>query len=83
MSDHHQSSSTPNPDPPGAPDDETLMKMQRDFPRHRIWREILPGRTVYVARSLDPAAHPHTAITPDLRELLATLTEASQAGGTR
>jgi hypothetical protein len=66
-----------------APDEETLMKMQRDFPGHRIWREIIPGRTVYVARSRHPAAHPHTLITPDLRELLAALTDARQAGGTR
>jgi hypothetical protein len=66
-----------------APDDETLMKMQRDFPRHRIWREIIPGRTVYIARSLHPAAHPHTLVTPDLRELFSALTEASEAGGTR
>ena len=57
------------------------MKMQRDFPRHRIWREFIPGRTVYVARSRHPAARPHTVITPDLGELLATLTEASQPGG--
>ena len=33
------------------------MKMQRDFPTHRIWREIIPGRTVYIARSRT-AAHP-------------------------
>ena len=65
-----------------AADDASLMKMQRDFPGHRIWREIIPGRTVYVARSLHPAARPHTVITPDLRELLAALTEASHAGGT-
>jgi hypothetical protein len=65
-----------------AVDDETLMKMRRDFPGHRIWREIIPGRTVYVARSLHPAARPHTVITPELRELLAALTEASHAGGT-
>jgi hypothetical protein len=100
MSEHHQPSSTRNPDPSAAPettaphggsqpstspapDDETLMKMQHDFPGHRIWREITPGRTVYVARSQHPAARPHTLITPDLRELLAALTEASQAGGTR
>ncbi len=41
------------------------MKMQRDFPRHRIWREFIPGRTVYVARSRHPAARPHTVVTPD------------------
>jgi hypothetical protein len=63
--------------PPGAgpvSDDEALMKMQRDFPGHRIWREIIPGRTVYVARSHHPTAHPHTVVTPDLRELHAALT---------
>jgi hypothetical protein len=58
MSDHHQPSSTPNPDPPAAPDDETLIKMQHDFPRHRIWREFIPGRTIYVARSLTEASQP-------------------------
>jgi hypothetical protein len=83
MSDHHLPSSTPSPEPFAAPDDETLMKMQRDFPGHRIWREIIPGRTVYVARSRHPAAHPHTVITPDLRELLATLTQARRVAGTR
>jgi hypothetical protein len=82
MSDHHQQSGTADPDPTAAPDDETLMKMQRDFPRHKIWREFIPGRTVYVARSRHPAARPHTVVTGDLRELLATLTEASQPGGT-
>jgi hypothetical protein len=66
-----------------AEDDEALTKMQRDFPGHRIWREIIPGRTVYVARSQHSAAHPHTVITPDLRELHTALTQASQAGGTR
>lgn len=100
MSDHHQPSSTRNPDPSATPgttgphggsrpgtspaaDDETLMKMRRDFPRHRIWREITPGRTVYIARSHHPAARPHTLVTPDLRELLTALTQASQAGRTR
>jgi hypothetical protein len=91
MSDHHR---PPNPGPSATPDttippsagaagdDEALMKMQRDFPGHRIWREIIPGRTVYVARSHHSAARPHTVVTPDLRELHATLTEASQSGGT-
>jgi hypothetical protein len=46
-------------------------------------REIIPGRTVYVARSQHPDAHPHTVITPYLRELHAALTQASQAGGPR
>jgi len=59
------------------------MKMQRDFPSHRIWREIIPGRTSYIARSTQPAAHPHTVVTPDLDELHAALTDASQAGRPR
>jgi hypothetical protein len=82
MSEHDQPSSTPAAEL-AAEDDEALMKMQRDFPGHRIWREIIPGRTVYVARSQDPAARPHTVVTPDLRELHATLTQASQAGRPR
>jgi hypothetical protein len=82
MSEHQQPSSTPNPET-SAGDDEALMTMQRDFPGHRIWREIIPGRTVYVARSQHPAAHPHTVITHDLRELHAALTQASQASRSR
>jgi hypothetical protein len=72
MSEHDQPSSTPAAEL-AAEDDEALMKMQRD----------IPGRTVYVARSQDPAARPHTVVTPDLRELHATLTQASQAGRPR
>jgi hypothetical protein len=82
MSEHDQPSSTPAAEL-SAEHDEALMKMQRDFPGHRIWREIIPGRTVYVARSQDPAAHPHTVVTPDLRELHATLVQAIQAGRPR
>ena len=82
MSQHDQPSSTPAPEL-SAEDDQALMNMQRDFPGHRIWREIIPGRTVYVARSQHPAARPHTVVTPDLRELHATLTQASQAGRPR
>lgn len=82
MSEHDYLSSAPAPELSAA-DDEALRKMQRDFPGHRIWREIIPGRTVYVARSQHPAARPHTVVTPDLRELHTTLTQASQAGTPR
>ena len=34
------------------------MKMQRDFPSHRIWREI-SGRTIYIARPPTPPPTPH------------------------
>ena len=59
------------------------MSMQREFPRHRIWREIIPGRTIYIARAAHPAAHPHTVVTPDLRQLHDALTGASQTGRPR
>ena len=67
--------SQPSPSP--VPDDQTLMKMRRDFPGHRIWQEITPGRIVYVARACQPSARPHTVVTPDLPELLAALTGTS------
>jgi hypothetical protein len=82
MSEYQQPSSAPNPEP-SAGDDEALMKMQRDFPGHRIWREIIPGRTVYVARSQHPAVHPHTLVTGDLRELHTALTRARKASRPR
>jgi hypothetical protein len=82
MSEHDWPSSTPAPEP-SAEEDEALMKMQRDFPSHRIWREIIPDRTIYIARSTHAAAHPHTVVTPDLNELHAALTDASQAGRPR
>jgi len=68
--------------PPGislTAEDEALTGAQRDFPSHRIWREIIPGRTRYVARSRHLRARPHTLVTPDLPELLAALTQATQA----
>jgi hypothetical protein len=77
-----QPSSTPALEPSAA-DDEALMTMQRDFPRYRIWQEIIPGRTVYVARSQHHAARPHTVVTPDLGELRAALTDARPPGGPR
>jgi hypothetical protein len=79
MSDHDQPSGTPAPEPSAA-DDEALMTMQHDFPRHRIWREIIPGRTIYIARAQHPAAHPHTVVTGNLRELHDALASASQVG---
>ncbi len=61
-----------------TPDDDILMKMQRDFLGHRIWREILPGRIRYVARRIQPGPGPHTVVTPDLRELATALAPARQ-----
>jgi hypothetical protein len=82
MSEHGWPSSTPAPEP-SAEEDEALTRMQRDFPSHRIWREIIPGRTIYIARSTHAAAHPHTVVTSDLHELHAALTDGSQAGRPR
>lgn len=91
MSAPHQPSPAPDPQPvviartigqPGTSpttDDDTLMRtMQRDFLGHRIWREILPGRTRYIARRLQPGPGPHTVVTPDLHELAAALATARQ-----
>ena len=82
MSEHNQPSGAPAPEL-SAEDDEALVEMQRTFPGHRISREIIPGRTVYVARSHHPAAHPHTVVTSDLGELRAALANASRADGRR
>ncbi len=56
------------------------MKARREFPGHKIWRELTSGHAVYVARSRHPGARPHTLVTPDLPELLAALTDASGPG---
>lgn len=88
MADHQQPLNAPQPGSQDGsrpatnllPEDDALMKAQRDFPSHRIWRESIPGRTVYVARSRHLRARPHTVVTPDLTELLAALTEAAGAG---
>ena len=63
-------------DPAEAADLETA---RRDFPGHRIWREILPGRTRYVARRTRPGPGPHTVVTPDLTELAAALASSPPA----
>ncbi len=55
-----------------------LDRIQRHFPGHRIWREVLPGRTRYVARRIQPGPGPHTVVTPDLAELLTALASTSQ-----
>ena len=60
-----------------AAETEALMRARREFPGHRIWRELTPGRAVFVARSRHPGARPHTAVTPDLSELLAALSDGS------
>ena len=58
------------------------MRARREFPGHRIWRELTPGRAVFVARSRHPGARPHTLVTADLPELLAALSDASPPDAT-
>jgi hypothetical protein len=60
-----------------APDDDAaaseLASLQASFPQFRIWRENLPGRRRYVARSQHLILNPHTVITDDPDELRAAL----------
>lgn len=46
-----------------------LMALRADFPTFRIWREIIPGRTRYIARRLHLEPGLHTVVTDDLTEL--------------
>jgi hypothetical protein len=50
-----------------------LIALRVDFPAFRIWREIIPGRTRYIARRLHPGPGLHTVVTDDLTELRAVL----------
>jgi hypothetical protein len=52
---------------------DEMTGLQAEFPAFRIWREDFPGRPRYVARSRHQDLHPHTVVTPDLRELRAAL----------
>jgi hypothetical protein len=51
-----------------------LDRLRDDFPAFRIWREITPGRIVYIARRRHPGTQPHTLVTPDPAELRTALT---------
>ena len=48
---------------------DDLTVLRAEFPAYRIWREEVPDRPRYVARSRHQGLHPHTVVTPDLREL--------------
>jgi hypothetical protein len=64
--------SEPDHDP--AADAHELARLQADFPQFRIWRESLPGRSRYIARSQHLSVNPHTVITDDPAELRTALT---------
>ena len=66
-----------------APDvsalDAELTELQAEFPAFQIWREEMPGRARYVARSLRADLNPHTVVTSDLAELRDALEPARTA----
>ena len=63
---------------PASIDD--LAGLRADFPAFKIWREQIPGRARYVARSQRPGLNPHTVVTSDLGELREALEPARAAG---
>ena len=72
----------PGPYLAGKDDSTTiLIALRADFPAFRIWREIIPGRTRYIARRLHPGPGPHTLITDDVTELRTALGDAASFDG--
>lgn len=67
----------PLPDHDAAAEASELADLQASFPGFRIWRETLPGRRRYVARSQHLSVNPHTVITDDLDELRVVLSRPS------
>ena len=59
---------------------DDLAVLRADFPAFKIWREHIPGRARYVARSLRDGLNPHTVVTSDLGELREALEPARAAG---
>ena len=57
-----------------------LAVLKAEFPAFQIWREEMPGRARFVARSLHADLNPHTVVTSDLAELRAALEPARTAG---
>lgn len=62
----------------GDEDDTTsLSALRADFQTFRIWREIIPGRTRYIARRVHPGPGLHTVVTDDLTEMRTELGNAA------
>jgi hypothetical protein len=57
-----------------------LQAARRDFPRYQIDVDLALDRRRFIARRTEPGPGPHTLITSDLTELLATLTPRAPAG---
>ena len=61
---------------------DVLIELREEFPTYRIWREVFPGRTRYIARSRHQGLHPHTVVTADVSELREALSPAGQPAAT-
>lgn len=59
-----------------------LADLQRDFPRYRIWQELMGAQIRLVAVRREPGTSPHTLVTTDLVELRAALANATSASAT-
>ena len=54
-----------------------LVALRADFPAFCIWREIIPGRTRYIARRVHAGPGLHTVVTDDLTEMRTVLGNAA------
>jgi hypothetical protein len=59
----------------GDADAGSLADLRAEFPRFRIWQEIVGDRVRYVARRLLPGAGLHTIVTADPGEIRAVLNQ--------
>jgi O-methyltransferase involved in polyketide biosynthesis len=61
------------------PVNDELAALRGEFPKFRIWQEIIGDRTRYIARGGGPGISPHTVVTGELGELREALSgEAGQ-----
>jgi hypothetical protein len=59
---------------------DELDALRAEFPAYLFWREQLPGRVRYAARTPYLEVHPHTVVTGDLAELGRALAFAREPG---
>src|SRR6266851_1562721 len=59
-----------------APDE--LASLREQFPRFRIWKEVIGERTRYIARSLSLGSRLYTVVTADLGELREALSQGTE-----
>jgi hypothetical protein len=63
---------------PGDISPSVVAALRKEFPGHRITRELFVGQVHYTACGLHPGTHPHTVVTADPDKLRAAL-RAGQA----